>query len=125
MMLGRDLCGLPVFSWQQGNYICRVADFFINGKTKRLFPKGKSLFALKPPSFRAKWGRDAFVWFCIRHPTRISDGSHFAGSFQGGGRILSVILPHGRIFSVISARKHFHDASGSGVFFRLLFLFAQ
>ena len=37
MMLGRDLCGLPVFSWQEGNYIGRVADFFINIKTKRLF----------------------------------------------------------------------------------------
>ena len=37
MMLGRDLCGLPVFSWQEGNYIGRVADFFINGKTKKLF----------------------------------------------------------------------------------------
>lgn len=87
-----------------------------NGKTKRLFPKGKSLFALKLPSFHAKWGRDAFVWFCIRHPTRISEESHFAGSFQGGGRILSVILPHGRILSAISyftTGEHFRDASGS------------
>lgn len=37
MMMGRDLCGLPVFSWREGNYIGRVADFFINGKTKTLF----------------------------------------------------------------------------------------
>ncbi len=37
MMMGRDLCGLPVFSWSEGNYIGRVADFFVNGKTKTLF----------------------------------------------------------------------------------------
>lgn len=37
MMMGRDLCGLPVFSWNEGDYIGRVADFFIDGKTKQLF----------------------------------------------------------------------------------------
>lgn len=37
MMMGRDLCGLPVFSWQEGNYVGRVADFFVDGKTKTLF----------------------------------------------------------------------------------------
>lgn len=34
MMMGRDLCGLPVFSWTEGCYIGRVSDFFIHGETK-------------------------------------------------------------------------------------------
>lgn len=34
MMMGRDLCGLPVFSWEEGCYVGRVSDFFIDGDAK-------------------------------------------------------------------------------------------
>ena len=33
-MMGRDLCGLPVFSWEEGIFVGRVADFFIHSDTK-------------------------------------------------------------------------------------------
>lgn len=36
MMMGRDLCGLPVFSWVKGSYLGRVADFFIDNEKKAL-----------------------------------------------------------------------------------------
>jgi len=36
MMMGRDLCGLPVFSWVKGSYLGRVADFFIDNDKKAL-----------------------------------------------------------------------------------------
>jgi uncharacterized protein YrrD len=36
MMMGRDLCGLPVFSWVKGSYLGRVADFFIDNDEKSL-----------------------------------------------------------------------------------------
>ena len=36
MMMGRDLCGLPVFSWVKGSYLGRVADFYIDNETKTL-----------------------------------------------------------------------------------------
>lgn len=34
MMMGRDVCGLPVFSWAEGCYLGRVSDFFIHIETK-------------------------------------------------------------------------------------------
>lgn len=34
MMMGRDVCGLPVFSWAEGCYLGRVSDFFIHTETK-------------------------------------------------------------------------------------------
>ena len=34
MIMGRDLCGLPVFSWEEGCYVGRVSDFFIDGDAK-------------------------------------------------------------------------------------------
>lgn len=34
MMMGRDLCGLPVFSWEEGCYIGRVADFYFHSDKK-------------------------------------------------------------------------------------------
>lgn len=34
MMMGRDVCGLPVFSWEEGRYLGRVADFYFHGDTK-------------------------------------------------------------------------------------------
>ena len=36
MIMGRDLCGLPVFSWREGCYLGRIADFFFDGITMRL-----------------------------------------------------------------------------------------
>ena len=36
MIMGRDLCGLPVFSWREGSYLGRIADFFFDGVTMAL-----------------------------------------------------------------------------------------
>ncbi|MGI5873635.1 MAG: PRC-barrel domain-containing protein [Bacillota bacterium] len=36
MLMGRDLCGLPVFSLREGAYIGRVADYFVDGLSKSL-----------------------------------------------------------------------------------------
>lgn len=48
-MMGRDLCGLPVFSWVKGSYLGRVDDFFINNENKVLsgISLGKSSFSNK------------------------------------------------------------------------------